>query len=139
MRTIIARAAGTLGLAAVGLVAASAATAHADTGGINLTFGGVTYSCNPCTSTTAKTTTTYGNQTFTTNATTSKLYLTNTTTNTAGTNSTYGYTGNLGTWFGQKVTDTSGTTNRTETGYYTNTGTFNSTTTSTSPTTPPSP
>ena len=47
MRTIIPRAAGALGLAAVGLVAASAATAHADTGGISFTFGPVTYSCNP--------------------------------------------------------------------------------------------
>jgi len=121
-------------------VAASLATAHADTSGINITFGGVTYSCNPCTSTSAKTTTNYmtstGTQSFSTNATTSQLYLKNTTTNTTGTTSTNWYAGDLGLWGGQKVTTTSGTTS-TQTGYYTDTGTISTTTTSTPPTSTP--
>lgn len=133
MRRIIPRAAGALGLAAVGLVAASAATAHADTGGISFTFGPVTYSCNPCTSTNAKTATTITSggqtQTFSTNApNTQELYLKNTTTNATGTTSTNWYAGDLGLWGGQKVTTTSGTTGF-QSGYYTNTGTFKTTTT----------
>jgi hypothetical protein len=140
MRKIIARVAGALGLAVMGFVAAGAATAHADTSGINITFGGVTYSCNPCTSTSAKTTTTFktstGTQTFSTNATTSQLYLKNTATNTTGTTSTNWYAGDLGLWGGQKVTTTSGTTGY-QTGYYTDTGTIKTTTTSTPPTSTP--
>jgi hypothetical protein len=129
MRTIIARTAGALGLAAVGLVAGSAATAHADTGGINITFGGVTYSCNPCTSTSAKTTTTYGGQTLSTNATTDKLYVNNTTSTSNGTTITNNfYGGTLGVWAGQSTTTPDGTTSGGSAGYYTKTGTFNYTT-----------
>jgi archaellum component FlaG (FlaF/FlaG flagellin family) len=132
MRKILVTAAFTLFLATVGLVAASMATAHADTG-INYTFGPVTYSCNPCTSTNAKTTTTITSggqtQTFSTNApNTQELYLKNTTTNSTGTTSTNFYAGDLGLWGGQKVTTTSGTTGF-QSGYYTNTGTIKTTTT----------
>jgi hypothetical protein len=127
MRRTFASAASSLALTAMGLVAASAATAHADTGDINVTFGGVTYSCSPCTSTSAKTTTTYttsaGTQTFSTNApNTGQLYLKNTTTDASGTTSTNWYGGNLGLWGGQSTTTQSGTSGF-QTGYYTNTGT----------------
>jgi hypothetical protein len=105
MRKFFAPAASTLFLAAVGLVAASAATAHADTG-YNFTFGGVTYSCNPCTSTDAKTTTTITSggqtQTLSTNATTERLYTKTTTTTASGTTTTNNfYAGDLGLWGGQ--------------------------------------
>ena len=129
MRRIFARAVSALGLAAVGLVAASAATAHAETGDINITIGPVSYSCSPCTSTSAKTTTTYTNggttQTFSTNApNTGQLYLKNTTTDASGTTSTNWYGGNLGLWGGSSTTTQSGTSGF-KGGYYTNTGTVN--------------
>jgi hypothetical protein len=128
MRRIFARAVIALGLAAVGLVAASAATAHADTGDINITFGPMSYSCSPCTSTSANTTTTYTTggvtQTFSTRApNTGQLYLKNTTTDASGTTSTNWYGGNLGLWGGRSTTTQSGTSGY-QGGYYTNTGTI---------------
>lgn len=133
MRKVFATAASALFLAMVGLVAASTFTAHADTG-INFTFGPVTYSCNPCTSTNAKTTTTITSggqtQTFSTNApNTQELYLKNTTTNATGTTSTNWYAGDLGLWGGQKVTTPQGGTTGFQSGYYTSTGTIKTTTT----------
>jgi hypothetical protein len=104
MRKMLATAVGTLFLATVGLVAASMAIAHADTG-INYTFGPVTYSCNPCTGTSAKTTTTITSggqtQTLSTNATTQRLYVKNTTTTASGTTTNNFYAGDLGLWAGQ--------------------------------------
>ena len=128
MRRIFVRAASALGLAAAGLVAASAATAHADTGDINVTIGPVTYSCSPCTPTSAKTTTAVTNpdgtiQTLSTRApNTGQLYLKNTTTNATGTTSNNWYGGNLGLWGGRTTTTQSGTSGF-QRGYYTNTGT----------------
>ncbi len=126
-RRIFALVASALGLATVGLAAASAATARADTGDINITVGPVSYSCSPCTSTSAKTTTTYTTggvtQTFSTSApNTGQLYLKNTTTDASGTTSTNRYGGNLGLWGGRSTTTQSGTSGF-QAGYYSNTGT----------------
>ena len=127
MRRIFALAVNSLGLATVGLAAAGAATAHADTGDINITVGPVNYSCSPCTSTSAKTTTTITTggvtQTFRTNApNTGQLYLKNTTTDASGTTSTNWYGGDLGLWGGRSTTTQSGTSGF-QAGYYTNSGT----------------